>query len=196
LSRDELVARFSLDGISGGNAVFNPEKLDWFNQQHIMRLPAAEILMRLRSAFDAAGLAHGDRDPAVQARLERVIDLVKPRAKKLADIVLQARPFLAASVEYDEPAVRKHLGSADLRPHLAAWRDAVARVEPFEAAPLESALRAVAQSRAIKAGALIHATRVAVTGQAVSPGLFEVLELVGRDRVVERLAAAEAMIPS
>ena len=59
---------------------------------------------------------------------------------------------------------------------------------PFEPAALESALRSVAEERGIKAGVLIHATRVAVTGQAVSPGLFEVLALVGRDRVVERLA--------
>ena len=63
-------------------------------------------------------------------------------------------------------------------------------VTPFDAATLESALRALAEARGIKAGALIHATRVAVTGQAVSPGLFEVLELIGRDRVVSRLADA------
>ena len=70
----------------------------------------------------------------------------------------------------------------------AAWRDRLATVTPFEPAALESALRALADERGIKAGVLIHATRVAVTGQAVSPGLFDVLALVGRDRVVRRLA--------
>jgi glutamyl-tRNA synthetase len=183
-TREELVARFALDGISGGNAVFNPEKLEWFNQQHIMRRSAAEIVARLGGAFEAAGV-----DPAVvePAHLEQIVDLLKPRARTLADIVTQARPFLTASVVYDPAAVAKYLSDPALRPHLEAWRDAVRTTEPFDAATLEAALRGLAAARGIKAGALIHATRVAVTGQAVSPSLFDVLALVGRDRVVARL---------
>ena len=183
---DELVARFSLEKISGGNAVFNPEKLDWFNQQHIGRLTGAEILRRLGPDLAAAGLtADAAADPR---RTEQAIDLVKSRARKLADIVPQLRPFISAAIDHDPAAVAKHLSTPDLGPHLAAWRDRLAAVTPFEPAALESALRSVAEERGIKAGVLIHATRVAVTGQAVSPGLFEVLALVGRDRVVERLA--------
>jgi glutamyl-tRNA synthetase len=185
-SRDELVARFSLEGISGGNAVFNPEKLDWFNQQHIMRLPASEILSRLTPDLAAAGLAAAAA--ADVKNTEQAIDLVKPRAKKLADIVEQLRPFISDAIDRDPAAVAKHLSAPDLAPHLAAWRERLAGVTPFEPAAIESALRAVAEERGIKAGTLIHATRVAVTGQAVSPGLFEVLALVGRDRVIERLA--------
>jgi glutamyl-tRNA synthetase len=183
-SRDELVSRFTLEGISGGNAVFNPEKLDWFNQQHIMRLPAREILARTRGAFAAAGLEITGVDPA---RLEAIIDLLKPRARTLADIVAQARPFLVDAVEYDPAAVAKHLSDPAMKPHLEAWRDRLASVEPFDAAAIESALRATAESRGLKAGPLIHATRVAVTGQAVSPSLFDVLVLVGKERVIERL---------
>jgi glutamyl-tRNA synthetase len=186
LTRDELVRRFSLEAISGGNAVFNPEKLDWFNQQHIMRLPGMEILARIAPELDAAGLTSAAAvDPALTAA---AIDLVKPRAKKLADIVPQLRPFLIDNIDRDPAAVQKHLSAPDLPAHLAAWRDRVAAVSPFDAATLEAALRAVADERGIKAGALIHATRVAVTGQAVSPGLFDVLALVGRDRVLKRLA--------
>jgi glutamyl-tRNA synthetase len=184
-TRDELVARFSLDGISGGNAVFNPEKLDWFNQQHIMRLTGAEILARLGPDLAAAGLI--DAALADRARTEQAIDLVKPRAKKLADIVPQLRPFISDAFDRDPAAVAKHLSAPDLGPHLAAWRERLAAVTPFEPAPIEAALRALAEERGIKAGTLIHATRVAVTGQAVSPGLFEVLALVGRDRVLRRI---------
>ena len=186
-TRDELVARFSLEGISGGNAVFNPEKLDWFNQQHLMRLPASEILARLRPDLEAAGLWPAASSAADRARVERAIDLVKPRARKLADLVPQLRPFLTERVERDPAAVAKHLAGPELPAHLAAWRQRLERVEPFDASTLESALRAVAEERGVKPGLLIHATRVAVTGQAVSPGLFEVLELVGRDRVLARL---------
>ena len=187
LSREELVERFSLEGISGGNAVFNPEKLDWFNQQHLARLSAAEILARLRPELEAAGLWPHASHPEHRARVERAVDLVKPRARKLADLLPQLRPFLSANVERDPAAVAKHLTAADLPPHLAAWRARLAQVEPFDAAALETALRALADERDVKPGVLIHATRVAVTGQAVSPGLFEVLELVGRERVLSRL---------
>jgi glutamyl-tRNA synthetase len=189
-TRDELVARFTLEGISGGNAVFNPEKLAWFNQQHIQRLPAADILARLRPALAAAGF-----EAAVLAdrpRAERAIDLVKPRAKKLDDIVPQLRPFMTDDFDRDPAATAKYLSAQDLAPHLEAWRARLAAVSPFEAGALETALRALADERGIKPAALIHATRVAVTGQAVSPGVFEVLELVGRERAIARLEGALA----
>ena len=114
---------------------------------------------------------------------------MKPRAKKLADIVPQLRPFITDAIERDPAAVAKHLSAPDLGPHLAAWRDRLASVSPFDPASIEAALRALADERGIKAGTLIHATRVAVTGQAVSPGLFEVLALVGRDRVLQTAAS-------
>jgi glutamyl-tRNA synthetase len=184
-TRDELIAAFSLERISGGNAVFNPEKLEWFNQQHILRLSGEEILARLAPDLEAAGLTQAAMaDPA---RTAAAIDLVKPRAKKLAEIVPQLLPFLQDDVAKDPAAVAKHLSAPDLASHLAAWRERLSSIEPFEPASIENALRALAEERGIKAGMLIHASRVAVTGQAVSPGVFEVLALVGRDRVLRRL---------
>jgi glutamyl-tRNA synthetase len=196
-SRDELIERFSLDGISGGNAVFNPEKLDWFNQQHLMRLPADEILRRLRPRIEAAGLWRDSFvDGAAEATLHgpewiaRVIELLKPRAKKLGDIVPALVPFVSDRITYDEAAVTKHLKGEGVTEHLSAWREIIQSLPSLTPAETEAALRKLAESRGIKPGVLIHATRVAVVGQAVSPGLFEVLELVGRDRVTERLRAA------
>jgi len=151
-------------------------------------MPADAILDRVRADLAAAGLWRDRFATSDRAWMGRVIDLVKPRAKKLADIVPQLRPFIEDRIEVDPAAAQKHLSAPDLGPHLAAWRDALARVEPFDAATLEAALRATAETRGIKAGVLIHATRVAVTGQAVSPGIFDVLELIGRERVLNRLA--------
>ena len=193
-TKGELVARFSLDGISGGNAVFNPEKLDWFNQQHLLRMPAGEILARLAPELEAAGLPVAVRDAANRTTLERIVDLVKPRARRLTDVVTLLQPFVQDSISRDPAAVAKYLGTSDVGPHLAAWRDRLQTVAPFEAASLEAALRELAAERGVKAGMLIHATRVAVTGQAVSPGVFDVLELVGRERVLTRLAEALAML--
>jgi glutamyl-tRNA synthetase len=194
LELDQLIARFSLDGISGGNAVFNPEKLDWFNQQHILRMPAREILARIDGELSSLGIDPPSLDASERTRLERVIDLVKPRARRLSDIPALTRPFFVPAVLRDPAAVAKHLASTALGPALSAWRARLQTVEPFEAAPLEAALRDVAAQHGAKAGPLIHATRVAVTGQAVSPGLFEVLELMGRDRVATRLIEAEELL--
>jgi glutamyl-tRNA synthetase len=192
MSREELIAAFTLEGISGGNAVFNPEKLDWFNQQHLGRMAATEVLDRIAPQLAATGLV-----PAVTAlssadrtRLERAIDLVKPRVRRLQDFMTQLRPFVGHAIDVDPHASAKHLSGPDLGAHLEAWRARLEHVQPFDAPTLEAELRAVADARGIKAATLIHATRVAVTGQAVSPGIFEVLELVGRDRVLARLAAA------
>jgi glutamyl-tRNA synthetase len=193
-TRDELVSLFTLEGISGGNAVFGPDKLDWFNQQHIMRLPASEILQRLQPALVDAGLwreSFADRD---RSWIERVVDLLKPRLRKLNDLVEQLRPFVLETIERDPAAISKHLSTPDLAPHLAAWLETVRSVAPFDAATLETSLRALAETRGIKPAVLIHPTRVAVVGQAVSPGIFEVLELVGRDRVVARLTDAERIL--
>jgi glutamyl-tRNA synthetase len=184
-TRDELIDRFTIEGISGGDAVFNPDKLDWFNQQHIMRMTAEAIARRtdFGSVMPSLPASAGDL-----AHFYGVIDLVKPRARTLADLPALVRPFVSETIDLDPAAVATHLSSPDLKPHLAAWRDVLRTLGPFDAQVLEAALRDLARERGIKPAVLIHATRVAVTGQAVSPGIFEVIELVGRDRVVGRLS--------
>jgi glutamyl-tRNA synthetase len=185
---DELIGAFSLEGISGGNAVFNPEKLDWFNQQYLARLESGELVRRLRPLFESEGLWDQAFLADRRAWLDDVLELFRPRAKRLSDFVALSRFFLADSIEYDPAAVAKYLpGMAD---HLRALDRACAALPAFDPPAVEAALRGVAESRGVKAASLIHATRVAATGKAVSPGLFEVLSLLGRTRVHERLTAA------
>ena len=187
---DELIAAFALEGISGGNAVFNPDKLDWFNQQHIMRLPVDELATRILPILRDAGLVSDELLGTRREWLNRVIELVRPRVKRLPQFVEELRPFLQDTVEYDHAAVAKHLDQPDVRSALGALPVALAAIGPFSHANLESAVRGLAESRGLKAAALIHATRVAVTGRAVSPGLFEVLELLGAERVTARIHSA------
>jgi glutamyl-tRNA synthetase len=188
-SREELIERFTLDGISGGNAVFNSDKLDWFNQQHIVRLANDDVLHRIQTDLRQAGLWCDSLLNSEFAWVSRVLDLLKPRARKLVDLVEPLRAFLSDEIVLDGAAVLKHLTDPDVRVHLRAWADVVSELATMDPAVTEAALRALATTRGIKPGVLIHGTRVAVTGQAVSPGLFEVLELVGRERVVRRLNA-------
>jgi glutamyl-tRNA synthetase len=187
-TREELVAAFSLDGISSGNAVFNPEKLEWFNSQHIARLGGDEITRRLEPLLLEQGLWSDALEGERREWFHRVIEILKPRAKKLGDLVEQGRYFFVDPVEYDEAAVTKHLTAPGLAGHVKAWADVLAGVEPFSPAGIEAALRASAESQGIKAATLIHATRVAVTGQGVSPSLFDVVALVGLEATARRLA--------
>ena len=195
-ARDELVAAFALDGISGGNAVFNPEKLDWFNQQHLLRLAPDELVRRVRPFFQAAGTWSDDLVGERRAWFVAVLELYRPRAKRLDEFASLSRFFFVDTLEYDAAAVAKHLRAAGMDEHLAALEAAFDALPTFDVVAIEEALRSAAEARGVKAGSLIHAVRVAVTGKTVSPGLFEVLSLLGRERVRRRLAEARVLASS
>ena len=186
MSMTEMVERYSLEGTSSGDAVFNTEKLDWMNGQYIARLSGRELLQAVEPWLAGAGLLPVAARPS-DAWLDRLLDLLRPRAKRLTDFVDLARPFLRETVEYEPEAVARHLSAPGLDAHVAALAARLREVEPFDEPHVEAAVRETAAQRGMKAGGLIHATRVAVTGRTASPGLFEVLVLLGRDRSVERL---------
>ena len=196
MSRDELVQAFTLGGISGGNAVFNPEKLDWFNVQYLARLSPDELFARVKPMLMAAGLWDASLDGSSRGWLQRVLVLVLPRVRRLTDFVEQVRPFLSAGVEYDPEAVRKHLTGADLDENVRAFAEALARVETWDEPTIERVLRDLANERTIKAAVLIHAARIAATGKAVSPGVFEVLALLGKTPTIARLDALATFLRS
>ena len=139
-TREELIDRFSLEGISGGSAVFNPEKLDWFSQQHLLRLAPHELAARMKPWLEAEGLWDeaylGDR----HAWFFAVLELIKPRVKKLEDVLSVGRFFFTDAVEYDAEAVAKHLGDRAIAGHLTAVDKAFARLAAFDTASTEAAL--------------------------------------------------------
>jgi glutamyl-tRNA synthetase len=182
----ELVDRFALEGISGGNAVFNPEKLDWMNGQYLATLPIGELASAVRPLLEEAGFGSSSivRD---DSRLHRLLELLRPRAKRLTDFVTQAAPLLRSTVEYEPEAVSKHLGVPDLAAAVRTLVDRLRTTVPFDEPHVEAAVRETATTHGMKAGTLIHATRVAATGRTSSPGLFEILVLLGRDDTVIRL---------
>ena len=195
-TREELIARFTLEGISGGNAVFNPEKLEWFNAQHLARLGPDDLIARVRPELDAAGLWSDDLVGGRREWFLRVLSLLVPRAKRLGDFAPQLVPFLGEVESYDEAAVAKHLRAPGLSAHLRELAGAYRTLEPFDEPSTERVLRELAERIGIKAGTLIHATRIALTGKAVSPGLFETLVLIGKERGVERLERLAAFLDS
>ena len=186
MTASEMVEMFSLDGISGGNAVFNPDKLDWVNGQYIARLSVDDLAAAVRPFIDQAGFSHA---PLVvdEPRFHRLLELIRPRAKRLTDFPFQAAPLLMETVEYEPEAVSKHLSTPDLAGHVTALVARLRDTSPFDEPHVEAAVRETAAARTVKAGILIHAARVAITGRTTSPGLFELLALLGRDETTARL---------
>ncbi len=188
MSRAQLVEAFSLGGISGGNAVFNPEKLDWMNGQYLARIDDEELLRELAPYLAAADLSL----PSDREWCARLLALLRPRARRLGDLVEQARPFLLDTVTYDPEAARKHLENPAASARVETLTRVLAAAEPFDEASIEAAIRQAAADEGLKAGDLIHLARVAMTGRTTSPGIFEVLALLGRARVLARLSALSA----
>jgi glutamyl-tRNA synthetase len=192
--RDELIERFTLEGISGGNAVFNPEKLDWFNQQHIARLAPGDLLRRIEPRLREQGLWRDSLATTDADWIASVLGLLKLRVKKLDQLVDDLRPFLAERPSLDPAAAAKYL-TPQASAALALLASELQHAPAWDAASLEGILRSAADRGGIKAAAVIHAARVAVTGRAVSPGLFDVLALLGPHRVITRLIDATRYTP-
>ncbi|MGD8868601.1 MAG: glutamate--tRNA ligase [Gemmatimonadales bacterium] len=192
---DELVERFTLGGINRKPAVFDQEKLDWLNGQYIASTPGARLAARIGPRLAEKGIATTEELESRPEWITEVLDAVKVRARTLVGLAELARPFFAGRLDYEPQAVAKHW--KDRQATGERLRDlavVLAKVEPWDEEALEAALRELAERLGIGAGKLIHPTRVALTGCAVSPGIFEVMRLMGREVVLDRIAAAESIL--
>jgi glutamyl-tRNA synthetase len=186
---EDLERLFSLERVGANPAVFNLEKLEWMNGQHLKRLDEPERV-RLATEFLAArGHDLSRRTPEWRTVLVRSIG---DRLKTLMDAERYGAFALNERLEMDEAAWEEAARKPDAAARLEALADTLAAVSPFELEPLERETRALAARLGAKAGELIGLARVALTGRKVSPGIFEVMWLLGRERAVERLRHAAA----
>ena len=193
---EEMLAHFSLDRLHKKAAIFDTQKLEWMNGQHLSKSPLDEVLPRVIDALVRHDVATPERLAADPSWTAHLVDQLRVRARTVEEVVKQARPYLVDELEYDQEAVAKALlkdraASADI---LSATRDALASAPAWTAEALEPALRTLAESRGLAAGKIFTPLRVAVTGLSVSPGIFDVLTLIGRDRSLERLARTIDML--
>jgi glutamyl-tRNA synthetase len=189
-TRDGLVARFSLEGINAKSAVFDPAKLEWMNGQYIERMSAAELEPLVLDAFRRVGTVDLSAVRAEGARLHALIDLLKTRARTIDDFAKYGAAYIQDDFAYDPAAVAKHWKDAETRERLRALRAGFAALEEWSESSLEAALRSLADRLGVGAGKLIHPLRVALLGQAVSPGIFEVAVVLGREQVLARMDRA------
>ncbi len=191
-TREELVANFTLEKVNSAPAAFSYDKLLWMNGHYIRQLDAADLAQRCLPFLQKAGLVSKRVSSAERALLQRVVPLFRERLHTLAEIVEQAGYFFAAEIDYPDPALLlgKNLDAAAVRAGLIQAQRRLAELPAWDEATLEPPLRALAQELGWKAGQLFMPIRVAVTGRTTSPGLFETLVALGRERSLERIGRA------
>lgn len=199
MGRDELVEAFTPERILKKGSVFDLEKLAWLNGRHLAATPTPRLVAALRARL-AAAEAEGERADAVarladDAWMGRVVDLLKVRARSVEEMAAQARPYVFDALEFDPQAVEKHWlkDPASAAAFLGFLADTL-RDAAWSEEALETAVRGLAERCGVGAGKLIHPLRVALTGQAASPGIFEVLVLLGRERALGRVEEARVRV--
>jgi glutamyl-tRNA synthetase len=208
-STDELIEAFGLEGISRTNSIFNitPDdpkfltdpKLISINAHYLRSLPLAELLPHVKAQLRSSGLW----DPAFEAEQRQwfgeIVDLIRPRYHRLTDFATLGRPYFSDVFPVEPTAAEKYLLEEG---HVPGWfpalADRLAGLSPYDKSNLEAMLGAFIRERGIKAGKMMNAVRVAVTGQSVGPEFLQVLLGLGRERVAQRLrnCAVPSMLTS
>ena len=196
-TRQELIEKFSWRNVQTSAAVFNPEKLLWVNEQYIKHSDPKQVAMLLQPHLKQAGLEN-----TVEYKKERLasalqqgeptewlvnlVVMVRERTKTLLEMVDWVRPYFGQTVTCDEEAAKKFLTPA-IAPILGKLLTRFEAFPTFSKQQWEGAFKQLVEEEGVKMGQLAQPVRVALTGRAASPGLFDVMEVLGRDRTLFRL---------
>lgn len=180
----ELIELFDLARVRKTAAQFDQQKLDWLNGQYIKRVPLERLTDLLAERIQAKGWT------CDRSRLSRIAALLKDRLKVLQDVEEEQGFFFVEPIAYDEQAVAQFLRRDGIGSHLAALKERLESLPAFETPAIEQATRTLIAERQLQPKELIHPTRVALTGRAVSPPLFETMSILGKETVMRRLEYA------
>jgi glutamyl-tRNA synthetase len=184
-SREELIAKFSLESVGKSAGVFNPEKFLWLNAHYLKTRPVDQLAEEIVPYIQAKGLPV----PEDKTWLARMIRTLQERAKTLVELVDSAVYYLTDDFPRDEKAARKFL-TREIAEPLKILTDKLAGLEDFSEAAIERAFADVLQQTALAMGKLAQPVRVALTGSTVSPGIHDVIAVLGKERTLQRLRSA------
>jgi glutamyl-tRNA synthetase len=193
-SREELIERFDLSGVQENPAIFDGQKLLWMNGVYTRRKPMGELTRLCLPYLQEAGLMPQNPSPEEVTYAQRVIALEAERMKLLSEVVPLTEYFFRDTLEYEEKGVRKWFTQPYVPQMLEMLIERYSALESFDVPHIEATTRAVAEELGVSAAQVIHPTRVAVSGRTVGPGLFEMIEVMGKERVLHRLRAAQEMV--
>jgi len=188
MSTPELVAAFDLPQVLRHNAKFDMTKLEWLSGEYLRELPDEEFRARALTALQRAGLPL-EKFSADYVRA--AIDTCKGKVKKFSELANYAGFYFRDDITLDSAALTKDF-TPENKPRIQRLRAAFASLNDFNALSLEQTLKSVAAEFGVKAGVLVHPVRLATTGNTAGPSLYHLLEILGRERVLQRLDHALA----
>jgi glutamyl-tRNA synthetase len=187
-TREDLIKYFSFETVGKSSAVFNPEKLLWLNSQYVMNSDPVKLAELVIPFLEREKIIHEGQALDTQW-LSKAIMTLRERAKTLVELAASLRYYIAEEVEYNEKAKAKFLNDKSL-PYLLELRENLVPLTDFSAPELEMVFKTIVEKHGIKLGNLAQPVRVAITGGTESPGIFEVLEIVGKEKTLKRLEKA------
>ncbi|HJZ67600.1 MAG TPA: glutamate--tRNA ligase [Blastocatellia bacterium] len=204
MSRDELIEKFSLEGVNKSSAVFNFHESDpqnwtdpkalWMNAEYMRAMTLDELAPLVAEQLKKFGIWRDEWASSGAAWFAGTIDLLRSRYRTTQDFATLGLPYFSDEFEYEPAAVKKNLKDERLKRLLSGLADRLASIEEFTHDATESALRAYSEEEGVKAGLLINAARTALTGQAVGPGMFDIMMTLGRERTILRLRRAAEFV--
>ena len=187
LTLDGAVRFFDIADLNAVQAKFDLQKLRWLNAEHIMRKKTEDLLPLIKEQLSAAGV---DFTGTSDEYLLKLIGLYKVRMKTLREFVGLTECFFRDDFAVEEEGRRKYLDKPESKENLGVLADRLEALGEFTAAAIEQACRELAEEKGVKPAGLIHAARMAVSGRTSGAGLFEMMEILGREKVLTRLRGA------
>ena len=187
-SRQELVDTFSLESVGKAPSVFNAEKLLWLNHHYIQQADHGRLALLVLDLLKKDGIVSPGAEPDLEW-FKKLVAILTERSHTLVEMKTGAVPFIVDQITMDEKAKAKQL-TPDVAPLLTELAERLKSAEPFTHGVVEKIFGALVAEKGIKLGKLAQPVRVALTGGTVSPGIFEVIEVMGKDKVIKRIEAA------
>lgn len=193
-SREELIEKFTLEGIVNHPVIFDMQKLEWMNGVYIRAADMGHITELCLPYLQKADLLPANPTPAEMEYASSVIALEKDKLKVLSDVADLTRFFFEDEPEYDEKGVGKWLSKDHVPMLLGKLMDKLSALPDFSIESIDAVIREVGEEMEMSGGQVIHPTRMAVTGRTVGPGLFETISVLGQARVVARIKRTLEML--
>jgi glutamyl-tRNA synthetase len=185
-SMAELIESFSLERVNKSGAVFDIEKLNWLNAEHLRKMPVEKIISLLREEISASGFKN---ESFTDEYLSKVISAMLERVSFVKEILVNGNYFFEDPAEYDETTVKKRW-KEDSAEHLKKLVEEFSNLNSPTRENYEEALRRTSEELNVGTGKLIHPVRLAVSGVGGGPGVFEILDIIGKERTISRLESA------
>src|SRR4029077_7678333 len=189
IDTDEIIRIFELKNVGRSSATFDPDKLHWLNGEYARELSDSEFYFLAVARLSSSGVK---LDKFPESYVRAALQTCKGKINTFDELPAYCGFYFTDEIHYDPKGVAKHFTSEN-EPRLKAVRDALSALEKFDAAEIETTLKATASKLGVKVGAIVHPTRLAVTGSNVGPSLYHLLEVLGREKVLARIDRALSM---